>query len=87
MRNSVSTLASKFQITLPEDVRRQWQIEVGDRIQWEVRGEVLVGKQLPSLMDLAGCLKSTKPTVTDEDIAKTWPAVAAARENRIKKQE
>ena len=79
-------MASKFQITLPEDVRRQLQIDVGDRIQWEVRGDVLVGKRLPSIMDLAGCPKSSKPPATNEDIAKSWPAAAVARENRIKKQ-
>ena len=79
-------MGSKFQITLPEDVRRQLQIDVGDRIQWEVRGDVLVGKRLPSILELAGCLKSSKPPATDEDIAKSWPAAAVARENRIKKQ-
>lgn len=86
MKSSASTVASKFQITLPEDIRRKLQIDVGDRIQWEVRGDVLVGKRLPSIMELAGCLKSIKPPATDEDIAKSWPAPAVACEKRIKKQ-
>jgi bifunctional DNA-binding transcriptional regulator/antitoxin component of YhaV-PrlF toxin-antitoxin module len=86
MGSSVSTVTSKFQVTLPEEVRKQFQVDIGEKILWEVRGDVLVGKRLPSLMDLAGCLKSNKPPATDQDISRAWGTAAVAREKRIKNQ-
>lgn len=84
MGSSVSTVTSKFQITLPEEIREKFQIGIGQKIQWEIQGEVLVGKRLPSLMDLAGCMKSDKPPATDVEIAGAWTKAAIARDQRTK---
>ncbi len=86
MGSSVSTVTSKFQITLPEDVRKKFHVGIGGKIVWKVQGDVLVGKWLPSLMDLAGALKSDKPAATEEDFLRAWPETAIAREKRIKNQ-
>ncbi len=85
MGSTVSTVTSKFQVTLPEEVREKFPINIGQKIQWEVQGDMLVGKRLPSLMDLAGCLKSDKAPATDEDISKAWADSAVARDKRSKK--
>ena len=86
MGSSVSTVTSKFQVTLPEDVRKKFHVDIGEKILWEVHGDFLVGKRLPSLMDLAGCLKSDKPPASEEDFRQAWPGAAVAREKRIKNQ-
>lgn len=85
MGSTVSTVTSKFQVTLPDGVREKLPIAIGDKIHWEVQGDMLVGKRLPSLMDLAGCLKSDKAPATDEDITKAWADSAVARDKRSKK--
>jgi bifunctional DNA-binding transcriptional regulator/antitoxin component of YhaV-PrlF toxin-antitoxin module len=86
MGSSVSTVTSKFQVTLPEEVREKFRIDIGQKIQWEVHGDSLVGKRLPSLMDLAGCMKSDRPPATDAEISGAWPSAAIARDQRTKTQ-
>jgi bifunctional DNA-binding transcriptional regulator/antitoxin component of YhaV-PrlF toxin-antitoxin module len=85
MGSTVSTVTSKYQVTLPEDVREKFPITIGEKIQWEVQGNLLVGKRLPSLMDLAGCLKSDKAPATEDDIHKAWADSAIACDKRSKK--
>ena len=85
MGSTVSTVTSKFRVTLPEDVREKFPINIGQKIRWEVQGDLLVGKRLPSLMDLAGCQKSDKVPANDEDITKAWADSAVARDKRSKK--
>lgn len=85
MGSTVSTVTSKYQVTLPEDVREKFPINIGQKIQWEVQGDMLVGKRLPSLMDLAGCLKADKPPASDKDITRAWADAAVARDKRSKK--
>ncbi len=84
MGSTVSTVTSKYQVTLPEYVREKFPIAIGEKIQWEVQGDLLVGKRLPSLVDLAGCLKSRKAPAADEDITKAWAESARARDKRSK---
>ena len=84
MGSSVSTVTSKFQVTLPEEVREKFHIAIGQKIQWEVLGDTLVGKRLPSLMDLAGCMKSDKTPATDAEISGAWAQAAVARDQRTK---
>ena len=86
MGSSVSTVTSKFQVTLPEGVRKKFPVDIGEKILWEVQGDSLVGKRLPSLLDLAGALKSNRRPATDEEIKRAWPAAASARDKRIRRQ-
>jgi bifunctional DNA-binding transcriptional regulator/antitoxin component of YhaV-PrlF toxin-antitoxin module len=85
MGSTVSTVTSKYQVTLPEDLRTKFPIAIGQKIQWEVQGDMIVGRRLPSLMDLAGCLKSDKTPATDETIVQAWADAAVARDKRSKK--
>lgn len=85
MGTSVSTVTSKFQVTLPERVRKDFKIGIGQKIRWEVQGELLVGKRLPSIMELAGCLKSDLE-VSEKEIREAWPKAAAERDERVRKQ-
>ncbi len=80
--NAVSTITSKWQVTIPEDVRKELPFEIGGRIVWEVDGDKLVGRRLRTIRELAGCLKSkARPGVVD-------PAAdaALARHDRISRQ-
>ena len=43
MGNIISTITSKWQVTIPEDVRKEIPLKVGQRIVWEVEGGKLVG--------------------------------------------
>ena len=49
-------------------------------------GDVLVGKRMPNLMDLAGALKSDRHPVANDAIKGAWSAAASARDKRIKNQ-
>lgn len=84
MGSSVSTVTSKFQVTLPEEVREKFQVAIGQKIRWEVQGDTLVGRRLRSIVDLAGCMKSDRPRATKADISKAWGDAAIARDQRTK---
>jgi AbrB family looped-hinge helix DNA binding protein len=44
-------------VTIPADVRRAMGIHPGTRVQVEVRGNEIVLRPLPSVSELAGCLR------------------------------
>jgi bifunctional DNA-binding transcriptional regulator/antitoxin component of YhaV-PrlF toxin-antitoxin module len=67
MGNASSTITAKWQITIPEEVRKELPFKIGQRIVWQADGDKLVGKRVRSLKELAGCLK---------------PAVANKKKNR-----
>jgi hypothetical protein len=50
MSGASSTVTSKWQVTLPAEVRSEFPIEIGDRISWEV------GRQANSVRNRAGGL-------------------------------
>ena len=58
MSNTVSTITSKWQVTIPEDVRKEMPLKIGQRIAWEVEGGKLVGRRVRSISELSGCFKS-----------------------------
>jgi bifunctional DNA-binding transcriptional regulator/antitoxin component of YhaV-PrlF toxin-antitoxin module len=86
MSGIVSTITSKWQVTIPEDVRKELPLKVGQRIVWEVEGDKLVGRRVRSISELSGCFKSkdapSKGTDTPSDFAKA----ALARHERLSKQ-
>ena len=86
MSNIVSTITSKWQVTIPEAVRKEIPLKVGQRMVWEVEGDRLVGRRVRSMSELSGCLKSDaappKGKVSPGDFAKA----AMARHDRISKQ-
>lgn len=86
MSNIVSTITSKWQVTIPEEVRKDIPLKVGQRIVWEVEGDKLVGRRVRSVSELSGCFRSDCPATGAKDSAKAFAKAAVARHNRISKQ-
>jgi bifunctional DNA-binding transcriptional regulator/antitoxin component of YhaV-PrlF toxin-antitoxin module len=84
MAGVTSTITSKWQVTLPEDVRKEFPLKIGQRIAWEVEGDKLIGRRVRSLGELAGCLKSDDPPGDDDQ--GSFAQAAVARHARITRQ-
>jgi len=71
MTVATSTITSKWQVTIPEDVRKDLPFKIGERIAWEIEDGKLVGRRVRPLGELAGCLKShdspSAPSTTEKD--------------------
>jgi antitoxin PrlF len=74
----IATVNSKWQITIPAEVRKKLGLKPGDRVRFiEVaNGEYLLRPKTGSIMDLEGFVHWTGKTVTiegmNETIAKAW---------------
>lgn len=57
-----STLTDKGQTTVPREIREALELSPRQRLVWEKRpdGSAVI-RPLPSVMELAGCLKSNVP--------------------------
>jgi AbrB family looped-hinge helix DNA binding protein len=88
MSNTVSTITSKWQITIPEEVRKGIALKVGQRIVWEVDDDKLVGRRVRSISELSGCFKSedSAPQASEKDSELAFAKAAIARHDRISKQ-
>jgi bifunctional DNA-binding transcriptional regulator/antitoxin component of YhaV-PrlF toxin-antitoxin module len=86
MGNTVSTITSKWQVTIPEDVRKEIPLKVGQRIAWEVEDEKLVGHRIRSISELSGCLKSNAVPAKGKGSPGAFAEAAIARHDRISKQ-
>jgi len=86
MSNAVSTITSKWQVTIPEEVRKDLPFKVGQRIAWEVEGDKIVGRRVRSISELAGCLKSDAVVTGGPDSPNEFGKAAIARHDRISKQ-
>ena len=84
MASGTSTITSKWQITIPEDVRKVIPFKIGQRIAWEVQGDTIVGRRVRPIGELAGCLKSDVPSAVPEEAA--FSQAAIARHDRISQQ-
>ncbi len=68
---SVSTLTSKGQITIPQDVRETLQVDSGDKLSWDIQedGSVVVRKaRRRTVAQLAGLLGKPKRAATVEEM-------------------
>ena len=65
-------LTSKGQVTIPVGIRRRYDLQAGDEIQFiaEERGTYLVPLKRKNLMDLYGVVKTDRP----------WPGIGKARQ-------
>jgi AbrB family looped-hinge helix DNA binding protein len=60
-----STITDRGQTTIPAAVRKALKLKPRQRLTYEVRQDgVLIRPETESLMDLAGCLKSTVTAAT-----------------------
>jgi bifunctional DNA-binding transcriptional regulator/antitoxin component of YhaV-PrlF toxin-antitoxin module len=86
MSNTVSTITSKWQVTIPEDVRKEILLKIGQRIVWEVEGDKLVGRRVRSMSELSGSLKSKAVSDGEKGSPGELAKAAIARHDRISKQ-
>jgi len=69
-----STMTSKGQTTVPQEVREALDLEPGAKLRWELRGgKVAVSTERPALYKLQGFIKHGPDALT---------AVAEARKTR-----
>jgi AbrB family looped-hinge helix DNA binding protein len=61
MANTTTTVTTKMQVTIPEEVRKEFPVEPGSRLTWTVEGNALVARRVRNVRELAGCLKSKIP--------------------------
>jgi bifunctional DNA-binding transcriptional regulator/antitoxin component of YhaV-PrlF toxin-antitoxin module len=86
MSNTVSTITSKWQVTIPEEVRKEILLKIGQRIVWEVEGDKLVGRRVRSMSELSGSLKSNAVSNGKKDSPDALAKAAIARHDRISRQ-
>ena len=86
MTSVTSTITSKWQVTIPANVRKEIPFQVGQRIAWEVEGDKLVGRRVRSIRELAGCLKSDVSPAGGDDHPGPFGKATVARHERIAKQ-
>jgi bifunctional DNA-binding transcriptional regulator/antitoxin component of YhaV-PrlF toxin-antitoxin module len=86
MGNVISTITSKWQVTIPEDVRKELPLKIGQRIAWEAEGDKLVGRRVRSISELSGSLKSAAIPAKGKGSAGAFARAAIARHDRITKQ-
>ena len=79
-----SKITAKGQITLPADMRRALDLNIGDQITFEPQpdGSLLLKKKRGSIADLSGLLKYDGPPVSIEDMNE---GIRRAAENRYGK--
>jgi bifunctional DNA-binding transcriptional regulator/antitoxin component of YhaV-PrlF toxin-antitoxin module len=86
MRNAVSTITSKWQVTIPEDVRKELPFKIGQRIAWEADGDKLIGRRVRSIVELSGVLKSPVTLTKEKGRGEAFARAAISRHDRISKQ-
>ena len=86
MSGIVSTITSKWQVTIPEAVRKEIPLKVGQRMVWEVDGDKLVGRRVRSISELSGCFKPAAVLPRGKDSPGDFAKATFARHDRISKQ-
>ena len=61
MASLITTVTSKMQVTIPEEVRRAFPLQAGSRLSWSVEGGALVARRVRGVDELRGCLQSEVP--------------------------
>ena len=61
MASTITTVTTKMQVTIPEEVRRMFPVQAGSRLSWSVEGETLVARRVRGVSELRGCLTSEVP--------------------------
>lgn len=86
MRSEASTITSKWQVTIPESIRKQLSLKVSQRIAWKIESGKLVGRRIGSISELEGSLKSDELPSGGDDVRSDFAKAAVARHERISKQ-
>lgn len=84
MGSGVSTITSKWQVTIPGEIRKAMDVQVGERLAWEIKDGVLTARRLPRLSSLAGCLGPADGAGAGKAERKAaWAEAAISRHKRI----
>ena len=75
----VSTISTKGQTTIPEDIRKELSLQPGDRVMWELVNGQLIGTPTGDLMSLAGSLRSEMPSLPKSEMRKIVQAERVKR--------
>ena len=69
-RVALSKITSKGQVTIPEEIRREYHLQAGEQVEWEVtaHGTVELRKAGGSLEDLARILPRPSKAATVEQM-------------------
>jgi len=59
--STITTVTTKMQVTIPEEIRRIFPVEAGSRLSWSVEGDSLVARRIRGVKELQGCLTSNVP--------------------------
>ncbi len=70
MAANLSTISTKGQTTIPEELRKKLSLEPGHRLMWELVNGKLIATPTGDLMALAGALKSDKPYLPKNEMRK-----------------
>jgi AbrB family looped-hinge helix DNA binding protein len=67
---AVSKITSKGQVTIPEEIRREYHLQAGEQVEWEVtdHGTIELRKAGGSLDDLVRILPRPGSAATVEDM-------------------
>jgi len=84
--SSVSKVTSKWQVTIPEQIRSEFPLGIGQRIAWEVHGDSLVARRVPSARELAGSLKPLLKGSAPDASGRAFAKAAIERDRRVLKQ-
>ena len=67
MKNTASRITSKGQITVPRAIRRQSGFNIGDAVDFEIKGDTIIIRKAKNLMDYVGFLGNANlPDDTEE---------------------
>jgi bifunctional DNA-binding transcriptional regulator/antitoxin component of YhaV-PrlF toxin-antitoxin module len=61
MAGAVTTVTTKMQVTIPEEIRRIFPVEAGSRLSLSVEADTLVARRIRGVKELQGCLRSNVP--------------------------
>jgi bifunctional DNA-binding transcriptional regulator/antitoxin component of YhaV-PrlF toxin-antitoxin module len=86
MGNVVSTITSKWQVTIPEQIRSELPLNIGQRIAWEVQGDSLVARRVRTARELSGSLKPLRKGTAPDASKRAFARAAIEREKRLLKQ-
>lgn len=83
---AISKVTSKGQITIPEEIRRQYRLQAGEQVEWEVtdRGTVELRKAGGSLESLTHILPPPKRALTLEEMDRAV-GEHLARQHRVRR--
>ncbi len=74
--NSTYSITSKYQVTIPKDIREKIGLKDSDRVSFERRGKEVVITRVPTLEEIAKEMQADlkrrgwNKTVTNEDMKK-----------------